>query len=505
MTRALSIVLALALLGCGEKKADTNPTRGGRGINPRAEYTTGVTALQGGDYAKALSAFERAVGEGVAPIVVDQATGATAPPPGIDPDYARAWYNAGYAAAQLGEDAKSVRYYQRALQLQPDLEGLSIHLGGALQAAGKAVEAVDVFRVQVEKRPDDLDTRNSYVDALTKAKRFDDAVKEAQEILARDPKNVGAYRNLSATYFAQGRYEMALLCAEKAKEINDGDAGIYNNIGIIHLAKEDEPSAIAEFKQALALDAKHLQANLNLGTIALKSGDYALALSCFTAAVGVAPQDRVAQLGHAIALRGTKDYAGSEKVYDSLLSKASMDRVVVLNAVTLHEKYTKNFKKAVKILETYQQAAAGKLDRAAAEDLTRRLVSVRASEEAERARLAELERKRKEAEERKARAEKLLVELAQSVAQLEKDLAEPCIAGNAELMEMAGMILDQVRPVVAAKDSQNAEERQSAIDSAPDLKTFVDDLRTQVDAAKSACVGAAPAEGAAPPTAPSPG
>ena len=129
----------------------------------------------------------------------------------------------------------------------------------------------------------------------------------------------------------------------------------------------------------------------------------------------------------------------------------------------------------------------------------------------------EEDRKKKEEAERKARAEKILIDLATSVSQLEKDVSDPCIAGNADFVEMANMTLEQVRPVVALKDSQDADERQSAIDAAPDLQTFIDGVKAQVDDMKAVCAGAAPApatEGAspavpstdgAPPPTPSPG
>ena len=513
MMKSLSIVMVLALMGCGEKKVETKPSNQ---IDPRAEFRVGVTAMKAGDYAKAQSSFEHAVGIGLTPII-DPVTQLPKDPEGADPGYAKAWYNAGYAAARAGNDAESVKYYRKALTLEPGMTGAIYGLGGALIGAGKAAEAVAEYRKYVEARPEDLDARNNLTDALTAAKMYDEAVKEAQEVLARDPKNVGAYRNLSRSYFAQGNYTMSLLCAEKAKSINDGDAGIYNNIGVIYLAQNEEAAAIAEFKEAIKLDAKNREANLNLGTMALRSGDYALALTCFKAAVDASPGDVGARMGLAIALRGTKDYDASAKIYDELLSKNATDSVIVFNAVTLQEKYKKDFKKAVKILESYQATMAGKLSKVEADDLAARLVAVRASEEAERQRQEEIARKKKEEAERKARAEKILIDLATSVSQLEKDITDPCIAGNAEIVEMANMTLEQVRPVVALKDSQDADERQSAIDAAPDLQTFIDGVKAQIEEMKAACAGAAPTpapEGAAPaapatdgaaPAAPTPG
>ena len=218
MFRILSTVLVLALIGCGEKKVDTDPTAGANSVNASAEFSAGVVAMKGGQFQKALNAFERAVGEGVEPLVITKPDGTTEmrAPTGIKPDYAKAWFNAGVAAEKLGQADKAVAHYEKALSLDAGMEGATLNLGSAYIAAGNAPKAVEVYRAFVTTSPANLEARNNLTDALTAAKLFPDAIKEAQEVLARDPKNVGAYRNLSRAYYAQGNYEMSLLCAEKA-------------------------------------------------------------------------------------------------------------------------------------------------------------------------------------------------------------------------------------------------------------------------------------------------
>ena len=103
------------------------------------------------------------------------------------------------------------------------------------------------------------------------------------------------------------------------------------------------------------------------------------------------------------------------------------------------------------------------------------------------------EKKRIEDEKEKKRLEKerddrntaLLAEMAKMVTGMETDLKDACIAALPEA-EMAMMVIEQVKPVIEQKD----------IDSAPDMKTFVDDAHAQLEAAKATCAAAAPAPAA---------
>jgi tetratricopeptide (TPR) repeat protein len=287
-----------------------------------------------------------------------------------------------------------------------------------------------------------------------------------------------------------GNYAMSQLCAEKARSLNDADPGIYNNMGVTSLAEKNEHQAIENFRTAIKLDPGNVEANLNLGYLALNSGDYDLARSCFEAVVKQFPGNVDAELGYAIALRGTKDLAGAEKIYDTLLAREPKNRIVVFNAATFQEKYNKDFKKAGKILAEYQVAMAGQVS--PGDELFERIDRVKKSQDEEERRAAEEKKRQQEEAERKSRAEKLLKEMADTVASMEKDMAA-CPAIDPNVQELVTMTIEQAKPVIADNDASLAN----------DMKTFVDDAKTQLEAAKAAACGgaAAPADGTAAPAA----
>lgn len=407
----------------------------------------------------------------------------------LDPNNPAVQFNAGWAAERLGKRDKAESHYRKALEIDATYENALWNLANLLTAAERHDEAVEIYDGYLAGKPDDYETWNSKVSALTAAGRYDEAVAEGQAILQANPDNVAAYRNLSRVYFAQGEYGMSQLCAEKAKTLQDGDPGIYNNMGVTYLQQGDQAAAIESFKTAIKIDPDNLEANLNLGWVALDSGDYTLALTCFTAATGNSPENVDALLGLAVAQRGTMDYEGAGKTYDRIIELDPNNQVVYFNAATLHEKYTKDFKKAKKVLQAYVDVMEGQLS--PTHEVFARIDGIKAAEDAETARLAELKRLEDERLAREARQKEQLVALATRTDQYNKKLEAASCPAVAEMgmLEEFAMIGEQATMVVEAEDFQMAG----------DMITFLDSMEPMLDDMASMCGGGdAPAPEEAP-------
>jgi tetratricopeptide (TPR) repeat protein len=236
---------------------------------------------------------------------------------------------------------------------------------------------------------------------------------------------------------------------------------------------------------------------LNLGYLAIDSGDYVLGKKSFDAVAAKDPGNIAGKLGLAVSLRGVKEYDAAGKLYDEIIAADPKNEAAYFNAATLHRKYTQNFKKANKDLDAYVAAFQGQID--PGHEVFARRALVQKAIDAENAKKAEADRRKKEAEERKLRQQETFNSLKTKVASLGALLSkyETC-----ELMiEMGGidmgqMVLEQAQMVVQAEE----------IDMAADVMTFVDDLLPQLQSNTPYCdeefaqkaAEAAPAEGAAP-------
>ena len=386
-------------------------------------------------------------------------------------------FNAAWTAERLGNLDNAEKHYRKAYELDASYDKAMFSLARVLEAQEKFPEVVALYKAYIEKNPDNIDVRNDLIMALSNAGDFEAAQAEAQEILRRDPENASVYRALSSMYFQQDKLALSQLSNEKALSISDADPGIYNNMGVTYVLQKDPQRAIERFKTAIKLNPKHFEANMNLGFIALDSGDYTLALKCFQAATESNPQSTEAKLGLAVAKRGTGDFDGADTLYREIIKANPKTEKAYFNGATLHEKYTKDFKKADKFLDQYIENHVGEVgpDHVVYERKERIAKSIAE----EKARQEELARIAKEEEERRKRNEKLLADLATQVQDIEARSAQ---CNDEMIQEMAMMTLEQVKPVLEAGDASMAG----------DLKTFLDDISLQLDT----CTGGGEAGGA---------
>ncbi|MDP6932027.1 MAG: tetratricopeptide repeat protein, partial [Myxococcota bacterium] len=290
-----------------------------------------------------------------------------------------------------------------------------------------------------------------------------------------EPENSTAYRNLSRIYFAQGEYALSQLTAEKARSLaNSDDPGIYNNMGVTYLEMGDEPAAIKEFQTAIKLDADHVQANMNLGYVSLNSGDYALAFNCFDTVLGTEPGNIDAKLGMAVALRGGKEYEKASKLYEQIIAADPDNDLAFFNASTLHERYMKDFKQALKYLDSYKAVLQDRGELTLDHQVFARVQRIEDSKAAEEAAKAKEEERKRQEEERKQREKERFEVLKTEVAKLDALMKKYSTCGamvDSGGLDMGMMILEQAQMVVEAE----------AHDMAGDMMMFFDDLNPQLE------------------------
>lgn len=456
---------ALLFVGCGPKQAEMTD-------NPRQEFVTGVSILKSADRRSGMVDYEGAY---------ERFWKASE----LDPNFHHAQFNAGWTAEQLSRFADSEKHYRKAYELKQSTDYL-LALADILTLNEKSVEAVELYKSYLAANSEDKVIRYKLIEAMTIAEQFNEGIEEIQKILLVTPEDIKAYQLLSRVYYAQGMYDMSLLCAEKANEFAKGDPGISNNMGVTYLAMEDDTTALITFKEIIESNPDHLSANLNLGYIALNSGDFGLAKERFDAALVKDPNNNDAKLGLAIALRGNLDYKGAGKLYDELLKTDNPPRELYLNASTLYEKYTKEFKKAEEYVQLWLEKNPS--DQEALERVAQIQESIRLEQE----RLKLEEEQRRLEEERIKRQKEAFTKLKDALSALSGDITTlASCAEAADAVEMATMYGEQAQMVVDEQD----------VEMAGDMTAFIEEAQSMLDAVKSGCgiTGGAP-EGEAAPT-----
>ena len=103
------------------------------------------------------------------------------------------------------------------------------------------------------------------------------AVRAAQAAISRTPNAPEPYGQMGNVYASLGRYDSALVCFEKACELDPHSVSSWNNLGSVAMAQGDFESARRYFDQALAIDPASTVALYNLGLLDWQEGEKGLA------------------------------------------------------------------------------------------------------------------------------------------------------------------------------------------------------------------------------------
>ncbi|KPL08427.1 hypothetical protein AMJ86_00560 [bacterium SM23_57] len=99
---------------------------------------------------------------------------------------------------------------------------------------------------------------------------IDEAIKEFQIALERNPEFIEAYNNLGLAYLLQKNYKEAIEIFHRGLERNTRFADLYNNVGYAFYELGDCKQAIKRLEKALEINRDYAEAHFNLGQTFLK-------------------------------------------------------------------------------------------------------------------------------------------------------------------------------------------------------------------------------------------
>jgi Flp pilus assembly protein TadD len=157
----------------------------------------------------------------------------------------------GTALLNLGRHDDAVKVFDMAVQLKPDDPGLWSNLGEALVVAGRSADAAGCFARALQIDPDRWDAAYKGGMLLRQQGRFDEALGcfDACERLRPDQASTLHLRALVLD--ALGRFEESLRDNRRAHELDPGNPYVCNCLGhnLMHLDRHDE--ALPWFDRAL--------------------------------------------------------------------------------------------------------------------------------------------------------------------------------------------------------------------------------------------------------------
>ncbi|WKZ39002.1 MAG: tetratricopeptide repeat protein [Anaerolineales bacterium] len=275
---------------------------------------------------------------------------------------AEEWFERAYAFQESKNYKDAIRCYQKALELEPDLDAAHNNLGNIFSDLKRYNEAETAYRKAIELNPDDATAYSNLGNLLSdeNLKRYDGAETAYRKAIELNPDYTNAYHNLGVLLKNLKRYAEAETAYRKAIELNPDYATAHYNLG--NLLSDENLKRYAEaetaYRKAIELNPDYTNAYHNLGVLLKNLKRYAEAETAYRKAIELNPDYATAHynLGNLLSDENLKRYAEAETAYRKAI-ELNPDLAQAYSNLASLKSLTGNFDDAFEYLEK-----ASKLD-----------------------------------------------------------------------------------------------------------------------------------------------
>jgi arylsulfatase A-like enzyme/predicted Zn-dependent protease len=206
----------------------------------------------------------------------------------LDPDNPFAFGTLASMAYRHGSLSIGARAFARALDLDPDRPGVRQNYGKLLRELERYADSERELRLAVAQNEDDTRTRVSLAETLVAGRKYAEAARVLDAVLAREPADPEALGVKGRLLAAQGQVKEALPFFEKATAGSDPEPFI--ELARASLAAGDLMKARDAAGEALRRNPGHPWAMAVLGQVLVREGQRAAGMEYLERALAIGPR-----------------------------------------------------------------------------------------------------------------------------------------------------------------------------------------------------------------------
>ncbi len=201
----------------------------------------------------------------------------------------RAYYNLGAALQANGKAHEAIEYFSEALQIKPNYVEAHCSMGIVLARQGSMEEAIDHFSKALRLAPTYAKAHSEMGVTLARQGDLMNAMAHFREAIRLKPSYADAHDNLAIALMQQGKVKEAIKHFSKAIDAEPDHAKAHFDFGNVLVRQGRIGEAIDHFSEAIRIDPDYAAAHCNLGIALARQGRTGEAMDHFSEAIRIKP------------------------------------------------------------------------------------------------------------------------------------------------------------------------------------------------------------------------
>jgi tetratricopeptide (TPR) repeat protein len=185
---------------------------------------------------------------------------------------ARGHFNLGVAYKSMGRFEEAIEQFRLTIERYPTYRDTYNELGITYGMNGELEKAILVLEKTIDHWPDYVFAHYNLGRAYHESGKIELAEQQYRKTLELFPAYAEAYGGLGSIYIKRGMFDQAMVCYENALQIDEWNPLYYLKLGDSYREKGMADKAIEHYRTALELAPDNAQAHYNLGLIYLDQG-----------------------------------------------------------------------------------------------------------------------------------------------------------------------------------------------------------------------------------------
>jgi Tfp pilus assembly protein PilF len=210
-----------------------------------------------------------------------------------------------------GRAAEAIHIYRQVVDQRPDMAIAYRHLAFIEWQGGRPADATATLRRAVERGVTDPRVVAQLGGYLAESDQVEEGIRLLEPLARAANADTDTLNSLGIAYARAARPDAARQAFERVLAINPDSSIPLENLGVLALERDDLKAAAAYFDRAIRAAPSSSRAHAGRGAVAMKTGDKAAAYESWTRAVQIAPTNFEAlyNLGVNLARDGQRDRA----------------------------------------------------------------------------------------------------------------------------------------------------------------------------------------------------